>query len=89
LQTIKKRKRGGPTPENRTQQTEIIYYNRYEQLSQSPDNDNDDILTDRTNNTQINRETSRPMDPKPPPIFVYGSTQSIHATRCNSTKMAR
>jgi hypothetical protein len=74
-QTIKKRKRNNPTPENRTQQTEIICYNRYEQLSQSPDNNNDDIiLTDRTNNTQINKEFSTPRDPKPPPIFVYGVT---------------
>jgi hypothetical protein len=43
-----------------------------------PDNDNDIILTDRTNNTQINGETSRPRDPKPPPIFVYGVTNYRH-----------
>jgi hypothetical protein len=44
-QTIKKnRKRSCPTTENRPQQLEFNCNNRYEQLSQLPDADNDDIM---------------------------------------------
>jgi hypothetical protein len=74
-QTIKKRKRNSPTSENRAKQLEFNCNNRYEQLSQLPDANNDDImLTDRTDNPQITKEYKRQRDPKPPPIFVYGVT---------------
>jgi hypothetical protein len=75
----KKRERNSPTSESRTQHTEFNCNNRYEQLSHLPgddnvDDNNDIILTDRTNNTQTNGETSKLQDPKPPPIFIYGVT---------------
>jgi hypothetical protein len=66
----KKRKRSSPATENRAQQLELNCNNRYEQLS--PDTDNDDImLTDRTDNPQLTKENNRQRDPKPPSIFVY------------------
>jgi hypothetical protein len=74
LQTIKKRKRSSPTTENRAQQLELNCNNRYEQLSQLPDTDNDIMLTDRTDNPQLTKENNRQWDPKPPPIFIYGVT---------------
>jgi hypothetical protein len=58
----------------------IYCNNRYEQLSRLPgddnvdDNNNDTTLTDRTNSTQTNGETSKLQDPKPPPIFIYRVT---------------
>jgi hypothetical protein len=66
-----KRKRSSPTTENRAQQLELNCNNRYEQLSQLPDADNDDImLTDGTDNLQLTKKKSRQRGPKPPPIFV-------------------
>jgi hypothetical protein len=70
-----KRKRSSPTTENRPQQLEFNCNNRYEQLSQLPDADNDDImLTDGTDNPQPTKENSRHRDSKPAPVFVYGVT---------------
>jgi hypothetical protein len=74
-QTIKNRKRSRPTTENRPQQLEVNCNNRYEQLSQLSDADNDDImLTDGTDNPQPTKKNRRERDPKPPPLFVYGVT---------------
>jgi hypothetical protein len=69
-------KRNSPTSESRTQHNEINCNNRCEQLSHLPgddnvDDNNDTILTGRTNNAQTNGETSKLQDPKLPPIFIY------------------
>jgi hypothetical protein len=57
---IKKRNRSSPTTENRAQQLEFNCNNRYEQLSQLPDTDNDDImLTDGADNPQLTKENNR------------------------------
>jgi hypothetical protein len=78
-QTVKKRKRNSPTSESRTKHIEFNCNNGYEQVSHLPGVDNvydnnDIILTDRTNNTQTNVETSELQDPKPPSVFIYWVT---------------
>jgi hypothetical protein len=73
VRQLKQRKRKSPTAEDGAQGPEINCNNRYEQLSQLQNDDNDDvILTDIRNNTQLKEKPSGLRDPKPPLIFVYG-----------------
>jgi hypothetical protein len=72
-QTIKKRKRNTPTSEEGASRPPISCSNRYEQLSQLPNDFTDDAMhTDAITNTQPIVKFTSPKDPKPPPIFVYG-----------------
>jgi hypothetical protein len=72
-QTIKKRKRNTPSSEDGASRPPINCSNRYEQLSQLPNDSTDDAMhTDAITNTQPIVKFTSPKDPKPPPIFVYG-----------------
>jgi hypothetical protein len=83
-----KRKGSSPTTGNRPQQLDFNCNNRYEQLLQLPDADNDDImLTDGTDNPKLTKENSSQQDPKRPPIFVYGIT-NFNDKKTNSVALS-
>lgn len=70
-QTVKKRKRLNLTPESSMEKTPFNFnsQNRYEELSNTTDNE--DMQTEER--TVTNNETNnQPIEHKPPPIYIYG-----------------
>jgi hypothetical protein len=72
---IKKWKRSNQTPETTTVGNPFLFntQNRHEELSSLSD---EDMQTNKTDETATNTKNKQPRESKPPPIYIYIYTRS-------------